>query len=366
MLPDGQTHGGTVNDSRTATGKAQVSARAAQPFLTALRARAGGLEEPCELASWDPDARVDAGRLFELLRSAVARSRDRHLGLVAAAMARSGEHELLEYGGSTAATLAQALHFLADHSPLVTDASNFLLTEREGSLRLRIEYGLPWPRSARDFQLGMLYRLVGHWLGERPQTGIQLWFAYEAPKDLGPYRGLFGDNHLRFDAPYDAVVFSAELLGARPGRADAKLHAVLQRCASRELQSLPAAKSLRQRVRGLLGESLGSSTPSMEEVAEKLQLAPRTLQRRLRHEGTSFKQLLDDARRELALGYLSERDLAASEVASLLGFAQPAAFPRAFKRWTGRTPLAYKRLCVAASEGVDLRRIGAPVAAPAL
>ena len=72
-------------------------------------------------------------------------------------------------------------------------------------------------------------------------------------------------------------------------------------------------------------------------------MSPRTLGRKLQHEGTSFKHLLDDLRRRMALRYVDGQELGLSEIAFLLGFSQTAAFHRAFKRWTAQTPLEYRR-----------------------
>ena len=78
-------------------------------------------------------------------------------------------------------------------------------------------------------------------------------------------------------------------------------------------------------------------------AAQLLQMSTRTLGRRLEQEGTTFSALLDDLRKRLALRYVATRDLGLSEIAFLLGFSQSGAFHRAFKRWTGHTPLEYRR-----------------------
>ena len=78
-------------------------------------------------------------------------------------------------------------------------------------------------------------------------------------------------------------------------------------------------------------------------------MSPRTLHRRLEDEGTSFRQVLGEVRRELAARHLSERQLAISEIAFLLGFSEPSAFHRAFKRWTGHAPLTYREMARAVS-----------------
>jgi AraC-like DNA-binding protein len=82
----------------------------------------------------------------------------------------------------------------------------------------------------------------------------------------------------------------------------------------------------------------------VEVIASRLGTSPRTLQRRLREEEqTSHKQLLDEIRHALALRYLDTEGLSIGEAAFLLGFSEPSAFHRAFKRWTGATPGAYRR-----------------------
>ena len=87
---------------------------------------------------------------------------------------------------------------------------------------------------------------------------------------------------------------------------------------------------------------VASGTATLADVASALHLSERTLARKLEHEGTSFKNLLEDLRRRLALRYVGDSDLAFSEIAFLLGFSQVAAFHRAFKRWTDQTPLEYR------------------------
>ena len=83
-------------------------------------------------------------------------------------------------------------------------------------------------------------------------------------------------------------------------------------------------------------------TRSLPEVAKRLGVSDRTLHRRLADEGTSHSELLDEARRERAMILLADRSLSAAEISFLLGYSEPGAFFRAFKRWTGKTPGAYR------------------------
>jgi AraC-like DNA-binding protein len=96
-------------------------------------------------------------------------------------------------------------------------------------------------------------------------------------------------------------------------------------------------------LRAFLADELRRGLPTLQVAAARLAMSRRTLHRRLRDDGTSFRDLLEEARRELAEVCLRDRDRSLSEIASLLGFSEQSAFHRAFKRWTGKTPLSYRR-----------------------
>jgi YesN/AraC family two-component response regulator len=96
-------------------------------------------------------------------------------------------------------------------------------------------------------------------------------------------------------------------------------------------------------LRRLLGEELCGGDPTLEHLAERLHMSARTLHRRLGEESTTFRRVTTEVRRELAERHLRDRRLAIGEIGFLLGFSETSAFHRAFKRWTGWRPLAYRR-----------------------
>ena len=108
------------------------------------------------------------------------------------------------------------------------------------------------------------------------------------------------------------------------------------------LERMPAATAFVDRVRQLVAGGLVRNGAEAVGVAEGLNMSRRTLQRRLRDEGTSVRDIVDSVRRDLAMRYLCEREIAVAEVAFLLGFSEASAFHRAFKRWTGTTPSIYR------------------------
>jgi AraC-like DNA-binding protein len=136
--------------------------------------------------------------------------------------------------------------------------------------------------------------------------------------------------------------FPTELLGRKLPGGDPVLAAYLRKQADALVKRLGTANAVSQECARRIAERLGAGEPSQTEIARRMGMSERTLQRRLQAERTTFNELLDDSRRTIAESYLADRKLAAYEVSFLLGYAEPATFFRAFKRWTGKTPQEYR------------------------
>jgi AraC-like DNA-binding protein len=104
----------------------------------------------------------------------------------------------------------------------------------------------------------------------------------------------------------------------------------------------PRHDSFRVRVERLALQALPRSVPTARQIAARLGVGERTFARRLAAEGASFRQVLDELRRDLALSYLADPELTLSEIAYLLGYAEQSAFTSAFRRWTGQSPRRYR------------------------
>jgi AraC-like DNA-binding protein len=123
---------------------------------------------------------------------------------------------------------------------------------------------------------------------------------------------------------------------------DPALAALHDRLIEDELEKLTAGAPTSLRVRDLLAARLCDAEPRREQIAAALKVSDRTLQRRLQAEGTSFQQLLDDTRRELAQKYLRRPRTPLRDVAELLGFEDQSNLFRACKRWFGESPGRYR------------------------
>ena len=125
-------------------------------------------------------------------------------------------------------------------------------------------------------------------------------------------------------------------------RRDPALAKWLERQAADVLAHLPADGDVRDEVRSVLSNQLMVGDMQIDVAARRLATTPRTLQRRLARAGTSFEALRDEARREAARRYVAETTLTIAEVTYLLGYSEPTAFHRAFKRWHRTTPQAFR------------------------
>jgi AraC-like DNA-binding protein len=191
--------------------------------------------------------------------------------------------------------------------------------------------------------MGCLFAVLTAVWGAPDQGRVTVLLAHPAPADITEYTRTFVGAKLSFAAPFYGFEFDAQLLDAPLRSADANLHDLMRRHAERVLQELPQALPITRRVKGLIAEELSDGHPGCAHIAQRLQMSPRTLERRLELEGTTFTHLLEEVREGLALRYVGDQELPLSQVATLLGFSQTTAFHRAFRRWTGQTPLQYRR-----------------------
>ncbi len=290
----------------------------------------------------DPDAKIPLALETALWNEGARLSGDDAFGLHAAERVEPGAFDVLDYAVRTAPTFRAALERLARYNRLVHDAAVFTL--RESGPSLRVEHGFgndPQApcRHAAEFTLACIVVIGGALLG-RPLRPLAVEFAHAEPSAaaLAEHRRLFGVAP-RFSAPVNALELELTLVNSALGGADPALSRVIERHAEALLAALPpASETTGRRVWHLLSRLLGEGTPSLSEVASRLKMSERSLQRKLADEGQSFEGILDDVRRKLALRYLADPKLAVAEVAYLLGYSEPSPFHRAFKRWTGKTP----------------------------
>jgi len=293
----------------------------------------------------DPDARMPLAVEERLWNLAAVLTSDPLFGLHAAAAIRPGAFDVLDYAVRTAPDLRSALHRLARYNLLVHDLASFEITSAKGVVRIehRFDSARDRPcRHATEFTLASLVVVASQICGQSvPATAVE--FAHADPGGSECFRSVFGVAP-RFNASASSLILADDLLSRPVPAADPNLSRIVTAHAEQLLAAhTPSAEGVSVQVRRLLAENMANGPMTLCEVAQRLNLSERSLQRRLDDDGTRFARLLDEVRHELALRYIADERLALGEVAYLLGFAEPSPFHRAFKRWTGLTPAAARR-----------------------
>ncbi|HKC63226.1 MAG TPA: AraC family transcriptional regulator [Pyrinomonadaceae bacterium] len=162
-------------------------------------------------------------------------------------------------------------------------------------------------------------------------------FTHAEPSYRAEYDRIFGVP-IVFGSHMNALLMDKAFLSIRLPPANRYVFGLLSARAEELLKSLENSKSVRGRVESLLMPVLHTGEASMEMIAGELGISRQTLFRRLKAEGVTFEQVLDELRHKLALHYLSGKKVSVNETAYLVGFSDPASFSRAFKRWTGASP----------------------------
>jgi AraC-like DNA-binding protein len=160
------------------------------------------------------------------------------------------------------------------------------------------------------------------------------------PTDIGPYREVLG-TPVRFDAVQCAVLFPSTWLGKPIAGSDPMLHALIEEHAVRDLGGeLPMLiGEVRRAIRTMLLGGLSSRA----ELASRLGMHERTLGRRLQEAGTTFQELLDEERADVARQLLKDTRTSVARISASLGYRDPTVFTRAFRRWAGVTPREFRR-----------------------
>jgi AraC-like DNA-binding protein len=269
---------------------------------------------------------------------------DPYVGLHVAQAAPPGSWGLLEYLVRSSPTLGEAIERAAYYRQRLRGANDVrsFKTERECVIEL-LPAGGP-PGFGRHYNETYVYAA----LRATSARASRVFFANEPYRDLHPLVEAFGTQEIAFSAPTSGFAMALSELDKPMPETNPTLLRMLEHHASL-LETPLADTDFVARVRRCVRERLPQGEADLVTVARSLRIGGRTLQRRLQSTGSSFERELGAVRRELALQHLADPNIGFQEVAFRLGFSQPNAFWRAFRRWTGMTPAQHRdRVLVAA------------------
>ncbi len=206
---------------------------------------------------------------------------------------------------------------------------------------VKIDQGLESDNYLNELVLFNVHRFAS-WLVQENLPIQRVDLDYSPAAGPNDYRHMFLANPVAFEQPCSQLVFSPSLLEKRVTQNEASLRHFLRHPVLIMLISDYAHNSWTAQVRDIVRRNLGD-LPELKGIAALLEVHPQTLRRRLSAEGTTFKEIKNQVRRDTALHFLGKQGLSIEEIAHRAGFSESSAFIRAFKGWTGVTPYTYRK-----------------------
>ena len=286
----------------------------------------------------DPDGSIPPQICAEIFAAVKRERRVKNLALRVAVEMPVGSHPLLDYLVCTSESVGEGLKQLARHLGLANPAVRLSFREDEDAIRVLVE-GTDDPFTVELTVSLSVLRMIRE-SGEQFRVK-QVCFRHQ-PEDATEFEHVLGCG-VESRSSWSGFALTREAWQLPLRRRDPALRIWLERKAAKILARQTGGGGIVPDVRQLLAAFSRENNMSIEVVAQRLAMSPRTLQRRLAEEGTSFDSLRDTMRKQIAETYLADSTLSIGEVAFLLGFSEPGAFHRAFKRWYNTTPLAFRK-----------------------
>ncbi|MDX8350191.1 AraC family transcriptional regulator [Cognatiyoonia sp. IB215446] len=293
---------------------------------------------------WDPKHMLDEDDYYSMIELMAKQMDITALPLIVGEAMRPDQYGALGLAWKAAPNLLGSFSRVARYWRLWTSFTQYALEEtargmlyvqhREGRRRLGMRISIE-ATSASGVSLSRQ-------VSPRPFAPIEVYFKHAAPKTIKHHEAYFGCP-VHFGADKDAMLLSHKSLLEPNILGDEGITQFLVSHLDQELAQIDDTPALPARTKGEIARALSEGLPNMADIAQRLGLSARSLHRRLSDHGLSFQTLTEETRSEIAIGMLQEKRYALSEIAFLTGYSEQSAFNRAFKRWTGVTPAAYRK-----------------------
>jgi AraC-like DNA-binding protein len=284
----------------------------------------------------DPDRRVPCELVGQMIGQAQAVRFTPNLALALAQETPLGAFPLLDYLIVSTDTVGDGLQQLARYLRVIGSPGSVAVHADVDPVR--VETPAAWP-FAVEYQMAVIARhMRAETEGAFAVTAMHVRHRLDDPAG---YASAFGCA-IRMEDTWDGMTLRREVLALPMRRRDPLLREFLERQADDVIARLPARTGLAHDVHRVLAGTVAAGGARMATLARELGMSERTLQRRLAREGVSYQDLVDDVRKDAAARYLGGSPLAIGEIAYLLGYSEPAAFHRAFKRWYSVTPERFR------------------------
>jgi len=318
--------------------------------LRAIRDAGGDVASVCAALDLAPeiehhaDTVIALEQLQALYDEAAQLTGDPSFGLHLATNFPRGTYGIVEFIARSSATVREGWERIAELSRVMSPQVSVTITERTGEVSF--DHAIPgrplvYGRHGNEFFVPAVLLQTRGLIGP-DFVPTRAWFAHPAHDQVDELARTLGTTQITFSAGSNGVALPKALLDRPVPSADPPLLSTLTHAATRALETDPPARSFVEMVRADVGSRMEGGAATLEATAQAFHMSPRTLQRRLGDEGTTFANIVDAVREELARAWVAEGKLGLGEVTFRLGYADVPAFVRAFKRWTKMTPTSYR------------------------
>jgi AraC-like DNA-binding protein len=292
--------------------------------------------------SFDPNARIPITKVQALWQLSVEATGDPCFGLTAAEQFQPAALHGLGFSWLASDTLRDALGRLVRFSRLLNTFFKVYLDDCENTVDLVFLGPERWPNfvhAAGDMGTAILLRMCQITVGEHIAP-VRVILQRPAPPCADRFHAFF-IAPIEYGAPDNRLCFEPRLVNQPLMTNNPELARINDQAVIDYLARFDSS-NISMKVRASIIEQLPSGAPNQASIADALHVSLRGLQRKLKDEENTFKALLEDTRRELAIQYIREAHHSSSTVAYLLGFSEPSNFNRAFRRWTGCSPSEFR------------------------
>ena len=290
----------------------------------------------------DPNGRYPLEGTTRLWQLAVLATGDQSIGLSVSRNINQTTFHALGYSLLASPTLKEVFERLVRYFRIVTDAGELEFCRDKNNYKFVLNplAGPMQPADeALDAFLCVVFRLCRLLSGKNFQA-TRVTFRRAAPSCTSTFEKIF-KAPLEFSAAETAIHMSADVISQPLVNANPDLARHNDEILARYLSDFDK-HNVANRVHGSLVQQLPHGEPSQEKTAEALHISLRNLQRKLSSEGTSYKEILNKTRHDLAMSYMQDSRYSISEITYLLGFSDTSSFNRAFRRWTNQSPREYR------------------------